>query len=148
MRRKLLDNLLQFLNSPSPVNQTWTSAPRSPRPQPSRSQNRGRAKPYHEVRGWIRTGDLLTGYYEIQATPQSVMRWAGSIRVSPSGIAELFIHSPPSWLKQHPKWICFHARGQGRFWVHFYEEDATNIDASILRLERILKEAYDAHYRK
>ena len=90
-----------------------------------------------EQRGWTKRGSSWRGSY---VTP--VGTWSG--RIEKRGDIFLpFIYKPPRAVMNHRKFICFHKRSRGWFWIHLqnqpdYGEDPSGI---ILCVERILTQA-------
>jgi hypothetical protein len=94
---------------------------------------------YAEENGWTLQDGTYWGRYRTAHGS-----WKGSVEQTWRGSLEFFIHNPPKELKEHSHWICFHHRGEGRYWVHFRTEPE-NLSAGILEVERILAEASELH---
>jgi len=112
----------------SKVHSVCTSAPLVPRVA-------RQTQPYWQERGWKQDGHQYTGYFRTMAGA-----WKGRAEVRSSGMARLFIHQPPEFLKEHPHWPCFEWRPRG--WYSIHTTDDGDLSAGILRVEEILIEAF------
>jgi len=122
-------------NRPPPVfpatSKVYTvTAPASSVPRVARQR-----QPYWQERGWKQNGHHCAGYFRIIAGA-----WKGRAEVRPSGMAQMFIHQPPEFLRSHPHWGCFSWRPGG--WYSIHTSDDGDLSAGILRVEEILIEAF------
>ena len=92
-------------------------------------------RPYWELQHWRFNGSALVGFYR---TPFG--SYAGRIENARSRNPSFYIFNPPGALRGHPHWICFHHKGNGRYWIHFSPAPPTP-DAGILEVEKVLAEA-------
>ena len=83
--------------------------------------------PYHIASSWRQAGSLYRGYYKTQYG-----NFAGEIDSALSS-NNVFIFSPPSWLKSNP---CFGHLGNNWWMVHF--ETKTSVDEAILKIEQMI----------
>ena len=94
---------------------------------------------YWEEQGWRLDGYLLVGYYHTYYGA-----YKGRIELFDSGDHQYYVSDPPPQLRQHPHWQCFMSRGSGSYWVHFAIKPK-NVDAGILIIETILREAIERY---
>ena len=78
---------------------------------------------------------LMQGYYRT-----FYGSFKGEIVLSKNGDHQYFVFDPPHELQRHTHWPCFVYRGNGKYWVHFSVR-AENVDAGIITIEKILREA-------
>lgn len=98
-----------------------------------RVQPRGR--PLWQHRRWEPRGNTLHGFYRT-----ALGTFEGEIQQYRSSRPLFFIMAPPPELRRHEHWICFHATGPNRFWVHLTPKPR-DPDTGIREIERILIEA-------
>ena len=118
---------------------TVVNAPSGPLAGPPKVTGSYRSCNYWEEQGWRMNGYLLLGYYRT-----FYGAYKGRIELFDSGDHQYHVHNPPPQLRHHPHWPCFISRGGGLFWVHFSLKPK-NVDAGILTIETILREAIERY---
>jgi len=89
-------------------------------------------RPLWQLRGWRVEGHSLIGAYR---TPRG--SFVGEIRLTDRNRPEYFILNPPAQLLRSSHGPCFRARGEGRYWIHFYQS-SSEIDAGIVGVEKLI----------
>ena len=100
-------------------------------------------RPAWDERGWSQSGEhgheVYQGWYQVRDRNGQPRQYPGRIEMN-GGIAQPFIHEPPSQVKDHPKGVCFNHKGDGWFIVHWHTP-ATNPSDAMLYVERVLHES-------
>lgn len=93
---------------------------------------------YWQEQNWRLQGDALYGYYRTFRGA-----YEGAIKLFQSGKHQYFIINPPRQIAKHSHAQCFVYQGHnGLYWIHFSLEPK-NVDAGIMTIEAILREALE-----
>ena len=94
-----------------------------------------------EEMGWIVRVERGCEVYEGQYR-SGPRRFDGRVQIDRNKRIAAFIYNPPHEIKSHPKGPCFQQAGVGTGWFLLHWQRApSNIDDSILYMQRILDEA-------
>ena len=126
-------------------NQRGSASSRVPKPiqtmGPSTSNGRQVVsrdeRPYWEQAGWKRHGSMFTGWFRT--------KWGsfeGKARRCIGGVYKLYIKKPPDVLQKHQNWQCFFQRPGHWFFIHTHGPTVRDLNSAIMKVERILTEAY------
>lgn len=101
-----------------------------------------RDRPLWELKGWKYNNQELQGFYEV---PGYAIR--GVVAHLDSLHPDFYVLNPPSRMRNHPHWACFHKVGDSAFWIHF-RPAPENADEGILAVERLLPEMLASNQRR
>jgi hypothetical protein len=92
-------------------------------------------RPFWQERGWKKNGSHMTGYFRTR-----VGVFEGKIENANSRSPKLFIKEPSKKILNGKHGACFHDRGRGWYWVHFYPKPQ-EVNSAIMRLEHTIQES-------